>query len=174
MTQAGLVIWLTVLWLVLWRDVSTANVVSGVVAGVVVTSVFPGTERAPRRHTLSPLWVVVFFFHALWKLIEANLLLAWEILTPRDHTRSGIIGIEVEGVSDLVVTLIANVITLTPGTVTLEIRRHPTTLYLHVLHLRDPEDVRRDVERFERLALRAMGAERDSPKQRVSGDRGGG
>ena len=173
MTQAGLVTWLTVLWLVLWRDVSTANVVSGVAASILVTSVFPGTERIPRRHTIRPLWVVAFFFYVLWKLIEANLLLAWEILTPRDYTRSGIIGITVEGVSDLVVTLIANVITLTPGTVTLEIRRHPTTLYLHVLHLQDPEDVRRDVERLERLALRAMGAARDSTKRPVKLDREG-
>lgn len=173
MKQAGLVAWLTVLWLVLWRDVSTANVVSGVVAGILVTSLFPGTGRAPRRHTISPLWVVAFFFYVLWKLIEANLLLAWEIVTPRDHTRSGIIGIPIEGASDLVVTLIANVITLTPGTVTLEIRRHPTTLYLHVLHLQDPEDVRRDVERLERLALRAMGGARVGKRLPVSGDREG-
>ena len=159
MRQLGLVAWLTLLWLVLWRDAALANVLSGVVVAVAVTSVFPGTRGDPPRHTVRPLWAIAFLFYFHWKMLEATLVLAREILTPRDHTMSGIIAVPVEGSSDLVVTLIANAITLTPGTVTLDISRNPTTLYVHVLHLYDTERVRRDVHRLQQFALKAMGVD---------------
>jgi multicomponent Na+:H+ antiporter subunit E len=56
-----------------------------------------------------------------------------------------------------VVTLIADAITLTPGTLTLEVVADPLTLYVHVLDGRDLEAVRREVRRLEVLAVRAFG-----------------
>lgn len=163
MRHLGLVAWLTILWLVLWRDATVANAVSGLLVAIVVTSAFPGTRGDPPRHRVRPLWLIGFFAYFHWKMVEANFVLAREILTPRDHTLSGIIAVPAEGLSDRVVTLIANAITLTPGTVTLEIRRDPTTLYVHVLHLHDTERVRRDVRRLQELALRASGADHPVP-----------
>lgn len=156
--QAALAAWLTLLWLVLWRDFTLANTITGLAGAIVVTSMFPGTHGAGGHHAVRPYRLLVFFLYFHWKMLEANVVLAREILTPRDHTLSGIIAIPVEGCSDLVVTIIANAITLTPGTVTLEVSRDPATLYVHVLHLHDPERVRRDVRRLEELAFRAMGS----------------
>lgn len=157
--QVALVGWLTLLWLVLWRDFTLANALSGLAAAVAVTALFPGGRRVPVRHTLRPHWAVaaVVYFH--WKLLEANYVLAREVVTPRDHTQSGIIAVPVTGLSDLLVTLIANAITLTPGTVTLDVQRgEPSVLYVHVLHLHDVERVRREVHQLQHLALRAFGA----------------
>lgn len=157
--QGALVLWLTLLWLVLWSDFTLANAASGLAVAGAVTILFPGTNPSPRRHTLRVHWALAFLGYFHWKLFEANYVLAREVVTPRDYTRSGIIAIPVEGLSDLLVTLIANVITLTPGTVTLEVRRgDPAVLYLHVLHLHDTERVRRDVLRLRDFALRAFGA----------------
>lgn len=157
--QAALVLWLALLWLVLWGDFTAANTVSGLVTAVAVTTLFPGTAAGRRRHTLRVQWLLAFIGYFHWKLLEANFVLAREVITPRDYTRSGIIAVPVEGLSDLVVTIIANAITLTPGTVTLEVQRgDPALLYVHVLHLHDTERVRRDVYRLEYFALRAFGA----------------
>jgi multicomponent Na+:H+ antiporter subunit E len=64
--------------------------------------------------------------------------------------------------SDALVTLVANSITLTPGTATIDVREHedgsPPTLYVHVLHFGDVESIRRDVLRLEQLAVRAFGS----------------
>lgn len=157
--QLGLIAWLTLLWLVLWGDFTMANTVSGLSAAVLITSIFPGTPGDPPRHTVRPHLLVAFLLYFHWKLLEANFVLAREVLTPTDHSSPGIIAIPVQQSSQLVITLIANAITLTPGTVTLEVTTDPAVLYVHVLHLRDPERVRRDVRRLERLALRAMGVE---------------
>lgn len=157
LTRALLVGWLTLLWLVLWRDASVANVVSGVAIAVVVLVVFP-----PRRVTgelaLRPLHLVVFVGYFAWKLLVSNLVVAREIVTPRDHVRSGIVAVPMVACSDLVVTVVANTISLTPGTLTLEVRRDPPTLFVHVLHLHDLDQVRRDIRTLQHLAVRAIGS----------------
>jgi multicomponent Na+:H+ antiporter subunit E len=53
---------------------------------------------------------------------------------------------------------VADAVSLTPGTLTLEVQREPLILYVHVLHLRSVEDVRRDVRRLELDAVRAFGS----------------
>ena len=74
------------------------------------------------------------------------------------------------GGSDDVVTLVANSITLTPGTLTVDVHRDESgvTLYVHGMYTRDVEAVRRDVLRLEALALRAFGSDEDAA--RVEGD----
>ncbi|HVM39812.1 MAG TPA: Na+/H+ antiporter subunit E, partial [Acidimicrobiia bacterium] len=89
----------------------------------------------------------------------ANLVLAKEIVTPRDRLRRGIVAVPVETPSDVVVTIAANAITLTPGSLTVEIgegQQH--TLYVHVLHLHDVQEARREIVEFERFASQAVAA----------------
>lgn len=158
MRRAAIVVWLTAFWVILWGDLSNGTALAGLLASVAVVVGFPPelgrrAEHRPRLH-----WMLVFLGYFTWKLLEANVVLAIEILTPRDYTQSGVIGVSVEGASDLEVTLVANAITLTPGTLALEVRRDPPVLYIHVLHLRDTESVRRDVHRLQDLALRSIGS----------------
>ncbi len=165
-----LVVWLTLLWLVLWRDVTVANVLSGLAAATVVTSVFPGVQGEPSGRAVRPYHLLRFFLYFHWKLLEANVMLAREIVTPRDYTKSGIIAIPLGHSSDLLVTLVANAITLTPGTVTLEARGDPAVLYVHVLHLHDPERARRDIRTLRQYAGRALG--QDVPNDRTAAGNG--
>jgi multicomponent Na+:H+ antiporter subunit E len=63
--------------------------------------------------------------------------------------------------SDGIVTVVANAVTLTPGTLTVDVHEPgddtPPTIYVHVLQFDDVESVRRDVLRLEQLAVRAFG-----------------
>ena len=59
--------------------------------------------------------------------------------------------------SDELLTLITNLLALSPGTMPVELRHDPTVLYVHVLHLRDVEDVRDEIRRLTDLAVRAFG-----------------
>lgn len=157
MTRALLVGWFTVLWIVLWRDPSVANVLSGVAIALVVLAVFP-PHRVTGDHALRPLRLAVFLGYFAWKLVVSNLVVAREIVTPRDHIRTGIVAVPMVACSDLMVTIVANAISLTPGTLTLEVRRDPPTLFVHVLHLHDLDQVRRDIRTLQRLAVRAIGS----------------
>jgi multicomponent Na+:H+ antiporter subunit E len=157
--RVSVVIWLVLVWLALWEDPRPANVLSGLVIASVLVWWSPpwATTRSGRLRPLAALSFLVYF---LRKLVEANLIVAWEVITPgTDRVREAIVAVPVSLASDGLVTLVANAISLTPGTLTVEVDRHPTILYVHVLHLRDVEAVRAEVLELELRAVRAFGSD---------------
>lgn len=149
--------WLTTMWVLLWGGPSVADIAGGVVASAVLLTLFPDT--APRRrYTVRPVAAVRFAVFFLVKLVEANLVLAWEIITPWNKIREGIVAVPIRHCGPGVVTAIANSISLTPGTLTLEVDPEHELLYVHVLHLRDLEAVRHDLLRFVEMIVRAFGS----------------
>jgi multicomponent Na+:H+ antiporter subunit E len=148
-------LWLVVLWAALWGDASIATFASGTLVAIGVQAALP--RAAPGlAGTVRPLRFAFFLVYFLYKVVEANLVVAWEVVTPGSRINQAIVAVPIRGASDVVITSIANTISLTPGTLTLEVRRDPPTLYIHVLHLRSVEDTRRDVLYLELLLMRAL------------------
>ena len=79
-------------------------------------------------------------------------------MSPRSRIHTGVVGVELPGCSDEIVTLIKNLVALVPGTMPIDLTSDPTVLYVHVLHLEDVEVVRRDILRLTDLAVRAFGS----------------
>lgn len=156
--SAASLVWLVVVWVALWEDVSAANVLAGVAVAGTLLWLFP-VRRTPGGGQLRPLAALRFLLYFLWKLVEASAVVSWEVVTPRNRINEAIVAIPIHGVSDVLVTVVANAISLTPGTLTLEVTRQPPVLYVHVLHLRDVESVRREVQYLELLAIRAFGSD---------------
>ena len=154
-----MVLWLTGVWIALWGELTTGNVVVGLLLSCLLLVAFP-TLAPGRIGVVRPLQVLRFAAYFVYKLFEANIVVGWEVLTPSNESvNEGIVAVPVSGASDAVITLVANAITLTPGTITLEVRRDPATLFVHVLHLRSIEQTRRDVRALERRALEAFGSD---------------
>lgn len=161
-----MIAWLTFVWVSLWGDVTLGNLVSGVAVGTAVVAAFPDALPRPGGR-VRPWPAVLFAGYFAWRLFVANAVVAWEVLTPDNASvREGIVAVPVDDCSDAVVTVIANAISLTPGTLTIEVRRNPTVLFVHVLHLHSIERTRQEVHRLERLARRAFGAP-DAPTREV-------
>ena len=149
---------LGVLWVALWEDPDPVTWVAGAAIGLAVLSLFP-SGRHQGDHRLRPLAVLRLLGYFAWKLMEASAIVAWEVVTPRNRIHEGIVAVPIRGVSDVLTTLVANAITLTPGTLTLEVDQDPrTVLYVHVLHLRDVDSVRREIDELEQLVVRAFGS----------------
>jgi multicomponent Na+:H+ antiporter subunit E len=160
-------VWLTVLWMLLWRSVSVANVLSGIlVAGAVLAFTRqPAGGAADNEHAMrvNPFALAYLVVFVLYKLVEANLVLAWEIVTPRNRIHTGIVAVPLRTESEAAMMVVANLITLTPGTVTIDAVTNdhagaPPVLYVHVLHLHDTERVRADLMHLEELSVRAFGS----------------
>jgi multicomponent Na+:H+ antiporter subunit E len=149
--------WLVTVWVALWEDASPANLLSGLALGSMLMLVFPMRPRGVRGDFRLGA-AARFAAYFAWKLVEASAIVTWEVVTPSSRINEGIVAIPIRGVSDTLTTLVANAISLTPGTLTLEVRQEPTVLYVHVLHLDDIEAVRRDVQHLEVLAIRAFGS----------------
>lgn len=154
MRPIGSTIGFAALWLILWRDVSIANALSGLVVGAVVTTL-PRRDRV--RHRVRPLAALRFLGVFAVKLLEANIVLAREVVTPTNSIHTGIVAVPIPVDSDAVTTLVASAVSLTPGTLTLEATPCPDpVLYVHVLHLRDIDTARDEVLQIARLAAAAF------------------
>jgi len=176
----SLIIWLTTLWVALWDDLTLGNIVSGLfVATAVVAVARPTGVTGLERTYFRPVSALVFVGYFLGQLVKASLVVAWEIITPGLQINRAIIAVPMHTVSAGVVTAVANAVTLTPGTVTIEVIENEETLdgdgdgeartrvdrmlYVHVLHFIDVDSVRRDVLRLERRAIKAFGSPSELP-----------
>ena len=158
----ALVIWLTLVWALLWGDFAPANLLAGLGISLFVVLVARPTGVSGMQLTsFHPVSAVVFVAYFLIELVKSSLEVAWEVITPRPRRNRAIIAVPMHVDTDGLVTLVGNAITLTPGTLTVDVRRpsddDPPVLYVHALHFTDVDALRRQVLRLERLAVRAFG-----------------
>ena len=91
------------------------------------------------------------------EIFLSNLRVAHDTLTPRHHSRPGILAVPLRVRTDLEILLLANLISFTPGTMSLDVSSDRRTLYVHAMFLDDPETVRREiVEQLEGRVLRLV------------------
>jgi multicomponent Na+:H+ antiporter subunit E len=146
---------LVAVWLALWSDVSVANVLSGLVVAVAIMAMFRTWNDG--RVVVRPWPALKFALYFAYKLVESTVVVARTVLVPSRRVHTGIVAVPLQGCSDALVTLVADAISLTPGTLTIEVRRNPLTLYVHALDVRDVEAVRADVRKLELMAVQAFG-----------------
>jgi multicomponent Na+:H+ antiporter subunit E len=88
-----------------------------------------------------------------WELVRANLDVAYRVLSPGMPIEPDVILVPLRVESAAAVTVIANSITITPGTVTLDHDADANALYVHVIDGRDPADVAVPIRNWEDSAL---------------------
>lgn len=152
-------VWLVGVWVALWGSLTWANVLGGLAVAVLVVLVIPPHRPGPPVGT-RPLTAVRLVFYLLWKMVEASVSVAWEVVTP-GRARSAIIAIPIRGASPAVISASCIGIGLTPGTMVLEVAEDPPTLFVHVLRMSSIEKSRADVLRLERLIEEALPASPD-------------
>ena len=93
----------------------------------------------------------------IWQLIVSNLRVLWDVITPTHISKPGIIGVPLDAKSDFEIMLVANLISLTPGTLTLDISADRKILYVHVMFLDDVEAMRLQIKKgIEQRVLEAV------------------
>jgi multicomponent Na+:H+ antiporter subunit E len=142
------------LWFALWGQLSWANLLSG----VVVVPLTLALLRPPvRSHRVRPVALARFAVTFLGLLVRSSWTVAVAVLRPTPgRLRTGVVTCPLTQPDPLVATVVADAITLTPGTLTLDVRADPPAVEVHVLGLGDPDEVRAGVAELERLVLRAL------------------
>lgn len=101
--------------------------------------------------------VISFLFFFIYELLLANLEVAYDLVTPSFYMKPGIVKFELTARTDLEITLLSNLISLTPGTMILDVSDDKKVLYIHVMYVKDREKfVRRIREGFERRLLNIL------------------
>ena len=153
---------LLVVWVALWGDLTVANVVSGVVVVALLAIVVP-TSAAP-GHVPNPVAMVVLGWHVLVDLVVSSLTVARAVVRPTpERTITAVLPVPLSTRSPLVASIVANAITLTPGTMTVDVDPDTFVLQVHVLGTVDADEFREDIAVLERRVAAAVGREVQQP-----------
>lgn len=151
---------LTVVWVLLWGAVNPLIVVGGLVVSVVVLLVFPpATTRWPT--TVRPLPALVLVVRFLADLVRASLGVAWFALRPAPPPSSAVIGVDLHTRSELLMTLTAELVSLVPGSLLVELDAERGRMWLHVLDARDLDGIRAGIREQERRVMEALAVRSD-------------
>ncbi len=161
--QLPLAAWLVLVWMLLWGTWSWANLLSGLlVAAVVMTALpLPPVEGGTRVRLLP---MLVFLGHFAADLVTSAAQVSWLALRPGPPRCGAIVRVRLRTDSDLLLTMVAESVTLVPGSVVIDMDREHSVLSIHVLHVRDLADVarqKRDVLAVEGRLTRAFGSAAD-------------
>lgn len=92
-----------------------------------------------------------------WELVVSNIRVLWDVITPTHISKPAVIGIPLDASSDLEITLVANIISLTPGSLSLDVSEDRKTLYVHVMFVDDVETSRMQIKnKIEKRVLEAI------------------
>ena len=95
--------------------------------------------------------VIRFAGFFIWQLVVANLRVTVEILTPAHTMRPAVVAVPLDVTRPSSITLLANIITLTPGTLSLDVAPNGNVLYVHAMHVQDADEFRQEIkDGFER------------------------
>jgi multicomponent Na+:H+ antiporter subunit E len=136
---------LAVFWALAIGEVTIGTLMTGFVFGLLTMFVARraiGAEAYLTKIRRSAKLVLFF----VKELIVANLRLAHDVLTPTHYNKPAILAIPLDAETDGEITLLANLITLTPGTLTLDVSPDRQTIYIHSMYTDDIEAVKRSIK----------------------------
>ena len=129
---------LALAWVALTGQYGAGNFFIGLLLGYVALRItLRGSDSNAYSGKLKAIAGFGFFF--IKELIQANLRVAYDVLTPRHHMRPGIVAIPLDLKTDLEITVLTTLITLTPGTLSLHVTDDRRTLYIHAMYIDDPD-----------------------------------
>ncbi len=153
-----MLLWLTVVWVGLWGSATPANVLGGLAVGVALLLLLPLAPVASVA-VVRPGALLRFAGYFVVDLVRSSWQVTRLVVRPPRPLRQAVLAVPVRGASDQLLTLLANAISLTPGTLTLQVDRPRSTLYVHVIDVGgDVERVRASILDVERLAILAVGS----------------
>ncbi|MEU4316733.1 Na+/H+ antiporter subunit E [Nocardia sp. NPDC024068] len=156
--RAGVLVWLTAVWVALWGQISPANVLAGFMVGLVIMVTLP-LPRIPVRGRLRLLPLIRLVAASVYYALESSLQLAWFALRPGPPPVSGVLRVRFAFRSDLVLVLCTNLLNLIPGTMVLEIDRQQCVVYVHVIDIGSEKAVAsfyRTIRHIERLLIAGL------------------
>ncbi|MER7167751.1 Na+/H+ antiporter subunit E [Micromonospora sp. NPDC000207] len=152
--------WLVSIWILLWGDVTWGNLLGGLLVGGAVLVFFPlppvtfgGRLRVGALLAMGAAFAV--------DLVRASLHVAAVAVRPGPPPRSAIMAVPLRVHTDLNLALTAEVISLVPGTLIIDVDREAAILYVHVLDLDGTGGIEANRERVlavERGIVRAVGS----------------
>lgn len=160
-TRWAQILWLTLVWVLLWGELSVGNVLAGVLLGVLLTRLLPlpPVEFNGRARPVASLALLARF---IVDVVIASIQVSYLALRWDRPPRGAVLRVQLRSHSDLYLTLTAELASLVPGSIIVEAHRLTGTLYVHVLDVEvsgGVEKARESVLAQERRVLYALASD---------------
>ena len=147
---------LSFIWVALTGNFTVVNFLFGFALSFIILWVMSSRRSENKYFTRWPK-MIGFIFFFLYELIKANLQVAYDVVTPTFYMKPGIIKIPLSAKTDLEITMLANLITLTPGTLSLDVSDDRKVLYVHAMYVKDKDEFIASIKNgFERRLLEIL------------------
>ncbi|MBB72184.1 MAG: hypothetical protein CMF50_07280 [Legionellales bacterium] len=150
--------WGAILLLVIWCGISNSfsiiNIACGIIVAIVIQQlVIPGKLS----FSLNPFALVYLLIYVIYELLISSIEVAWEVITPKKRSQSVIIKLPLDCQSAAQVSLLANIISLTPGTLAVELEEDNHALIMHVMFGQNEEKFIKTVKKqMEPLVMKVL------------------
>ena len=148
---------LALVWVALTGDVSPGNLVFAVALAWLTLRVAVPLRVDPLFSRVRPLKLAGLLAFLAGQILVANLKVAAAVLGPRRRLRPALVAVPLDAKTDGQIAALSNFVTLTPGTLSLDVSPDRKTLYVHAMSAESPDAVRREIkEGFERRVMEAF------------------
>jgi multicomponent Na+:H+ antiporter subunit E len=148
---------LALAWVALTGDLSVANMAFALALGGLAMAVAWPLGPYPLFGRVRPVKALNLFLYFAGQVVIANLRVAAAVLGPRRLLRPAVAAVPLDIEGEDQIALLANLITLTPGTLALDVSEDRRTLFVHAMSTSSAEDLRRAIkEGFERRIREAL------------------
>ncbi|MFP4366194.1 MAG: Na+/H+ antiporter subunit E [Bacteroidales bacterium] len=114
------------------------NFVNNAAAFILIYFIFwLGSYLYDRSHFVKVPRTLGLLFYFIKELAIASVVVAWDVLTPRSRIESGVIALPLDAESNLEITILASLISLTPGTLSLDVSEDRRFLYVHAVYIKN-------------------------------------
>lgn len=143
---------LAVIWAALWGSPTVLMLGAGYVLGFFILWFAAPVFGINGSYFLRSYRIVKLIIYFLYELVMSSLRVAYDVLTPNDYSTPAILEMPLDVKSDFEILLITNLISLTPGTLSLDVSDDRKTLTFHAMYADDPESLISDTKNgFERM-----------------------
>jgi len=155
MKYVTLFISMFLLWLVFTFSMQIYNVIIGLVAALIVTLLFGQRFLNDWKKFYNPLryfWGIIYIVVLVWECLKANFDVAYRVLSPNMPIKPGIVKVRSILKTNIAKTFLANSITMTPGTITIDII--DDVFYIHWIYVSSQDPAvytSKIIGRFEKL-----------------------
>ncbi|PRD52628.1 Na+/H+ antiporter subunit E [Sphingobacterium gobiense] len=126
------------IWIALTGSLFYTNFLFGFMMGFLILWIMNRNETDQRYFYRVPK-IIGFAFYFLYEILKANVQVAFDVITPKYFFKPGIVKYPMAAKTDFEITLLTTMISLTPGTLIVDISDDKKTIYIHVMYLSDPD-----------------------------------
>lgn len=147
---------LAIAWVALTGEFNAGNFIIGFIIVYLLLALTRPHESA-RTYTLRVQRLASFSLFFLKELVVSSLRVTVQVLSPTFNMKPAVVAVPLDIRTDTGITLLGNLITLTPGTLTLEVAEDRSQIFIHAMHVEDVAAFRQEIKQgFERRIIEVM------------------